>query len=136
MKTTIIQKTITKIAIGALVSILWDRYIRFSDLMTLAEFPLIFFGAFYYMLAWFNYLKLDGFIKQMENAMILKQKESEKSFQNMVSKLDALSPLKTMIRGFSIVEKDGKIIKSNKDLKENDEVSIKLIDGSKNAKIM
>ena len=83
-----------------------------------------------------NYLKLDGFIKQMENAMILKQKESEKSFQNMVSKLDALSPLKTMIRGFSIVEKDGKIIKSSKDLKENDEVSIKLIDGSKKAKIM
>lgn len=83
-----------------------------------------------------NYLKLDGFIKQMENAMILKQKEAEKSFQNMVSKLDALSPLKTMVRGFSIVEKDGKIIKSSKDLKENDEISIKLIDGSRNAKIL
>lgn len=83
-----------------------------------------------------NYLKLDGFIKQMENAMILKQKEAEKSFQNMISKLDALSPLKTMVRGFSIVEKDGKIIKSSKDLKENDEISIKLIDGSRNAKIL
>ena len=83
-----------------------------------------------------NYLKLDGFIKQMENAMILKQKEAEKSFQNMVSKLDALSPLKTMVRGFSIVEKNGEIIKSSKDLKENDEISIKLIDGSRNAKIV
>lgn len=83
-----------------------------------------------------NYLRLDGFIKQMENAMTLKQKEAEKSFQNMVSKLDALSPLKTMVRGFSIVEKDGEIIKSIKDLKENDEISIKLIDGSRNAKIV
>ena len=83
-----------------------------------------------------NYLRLDGFIKQMENAMTLKQKEAEKSFQNMVSKLDALSPLKTMVRGFSIVEKNGKIIKSSKDLKENDEISIKLIDGSRNAKIV
>ena len=83
-----------------------------------------------------NYLRLDGFIKQMENAMILKQKETEKSFQNMVSKLDALSPLKTMVRGFSIVEKDGEIIKSSKDLKENDEISIKLIDGSRNAKVV
>ena len=83
-----------------------------------------------------NYLRLDVFIKQMENAMTLKQKEAEKSFQNMVSKLDALSPLKTMVRGFSIVEKDGKIIKSSKDLKENDEISIKLIDGSRNAKIL
>ena len=83
-----------------------------------------------------NYLRLDGFIKQLENFITLKQKEEEKRFQAMVLKLDALSPLKTMIRGFSIVEKDGKIIKSSKDLKENDEVSIKLIDGSRNAKIM
>ena len=83
-----------------------------------------------------NYLRLDGFIKQLENSITLKQKEEEKRFQAMVLKLDALSPLKTMVRGFSIVEKDGKIIKSSKDLKENDEVSIKLIDGSRNAKIM
>lgn len=83
-----------------------------------------------------NYLRLDGFIKQLENSITLKQKEKEKRFQAMVLKLDALSPLKTMVRGFSIVEKDGKIIKSSKDLKENDEVSIKLIDGSRNAKIM
>lgn len=83
-----------------------------------------------------NYLRLDGFIKQLENSITLKQKEEEKRFQAIVLKLDALSPLKTMVRGFSIVEKDGKIIKSSKDLKENDEVSIKLIDGSRNAKIM
>ena len=83
-----------------------------------------------------NYLRLDGFIKQMENAMTLKQKETEKTFQAMVLKLDALSPLKTMVRGFSIVEKDGQIIKSSKDLEKNDEVRIKLIDGSKNAKII
>lgn len=83
-----------------------------------------------------NYLRLDGFIKQMENAMTLKQKETEKTFQAMVLKLDALSPLKTMVRGFSIVEKDGQIIKSSKNLEKNDEVRIKLIDGSKNAKII
>ncbi len=83
-----------------------------------------------------NYLRLDGFIKQMENAMTLKQKETKKTFQAMVLKLDALSPLKTMIRGFSIVEKDGQIIKSSKNLEKNDEVRIKLIDGSKNAKII
>lgn len=83
-----------------------------------------------------NYLRLDGFIKRMENAMVLKQKDLEKSFQNVVSKLDALSPLKTMVRGFSIIEKDGKIIKSSNDLKVDDEVSIKLIDGSRNAKII
>ena len=83
-----------------------------------------------------NYLKLDGLIKQLINSITLKQKETEKSFQGMVLKLDALSPLKTMTRGFSILEKEGKIVKSCKELKENDVFNIKLIDGTKKAKII
>lgn len=83
-----------------------------------------------------NYLRIDGFIKRLENSIVLKQKGVQKDFKSMVLKLDALSPLKTMVRGFSIIEKDGKIIKSCKDLEKNDEVSIKLIDGNKQAKIM
>ena len=83
-----------------------------------------------------NYLRLDGLIKQMENSIVLKQKEAEKLFQSKVLKLDALSPLKTLTRGFSIIEKDGKMVKSSNDLKKDDEISIKLIDGSRNAKIV
>ena len=83
-----------------------------------------------------NYLRLDGFIKQMENAINLKQKDAEKTFNGLVLKLDALSPLKTMTRGFSIIEKDGQIVKSSKDLNVDDEIIIKFIDGSRNAKIM
>ena len=83
-----------------------------------------------------NYLRIDGFIKRLENSIVLKQKGVQKDFKSMVLKLDALSPLKTMVRGFSIIEKDGKIIKSSKDLEKDDEVSIKLIDGNKQAKIM
>ena len=83
-----------------------------------------------------NYLRIDGFIKRLENSIVLKQKGVQKDFKSMVLKLDALSPLKTMVRGFSIIEKDGKIIKSCKDLEKDDEVSIKLIDGNKQAKIM
>jgi exodeoxyribonuclease VII large subunit len=41
-----------------------------------------------------------------------------------------------MEKGFSIVYKDNKIVKSVNELKPNDKVSIKLIDGSKNAVIM
>ena len=83
-----------------------------------------------------NYLRLDGFIKQMENAINLKQKDAEKTFNGLVLKLDALSPLKTMTRGFSIIEKDGQIVKSSKDLNVDDEIIVKFIDGSRNAKIM
>ena len=83
-----------------------------------------------------NYLRIDGFIKRLENSIELKQKGVQKDFKSMALKLDALSPLKTMVRGFSIIEKDGKIIKSSKNLEKDDEVSIKLIDGNKQAKIM
>ena len=83
-----------------------------------------------------NYLRIDGFIKRLENSIVLKQKGGQKDFKSMALKLDALSPLKTMVRGFSIIEKDGKIIKSSKNLEKDDEVSIKLIDGNKQAKIM
>ena len=83
-----------------------------------------------------NYLRIDGFIKRLENSIVLKQKGVQKDFHSLVLKLDALSPLKTMVRGFSIIEKDGKIIKSCKDLEKDDEVNIKLIDGNKQAKIM
>ena len=83
-----------------------------------------------------NYLRIDGFIKRLENSIVLKQKGVQKDFKSMGLKLDALSPLKTMVRGFSIIEKDGKIIKSSKNLEKDDEVSIKLIDGNKQAKIM
>ena len=83
-----------------------------------------------------NYLKLDGYIKQLENLITLKKKEAEKIFQASVLKLDALSPLKTMVRGFSIIEKNGKIVKSAKDLSKDDEINVRLVDGSKSAKIL
>ena len=83
-----------------------------------------------------NYLKLDGYIKQLENLITLKKKEAEKIFQASVLKLDALCPLKTMVRGFSIIEKDGKIVKSAKDLSKDDEINVRLVDGNKSAKIL
>ncbi len=60
MKSLILQKCIIKIVIGLILSFLWAQYLRVSTAMTMAEFPMIFLGAFYLMLAWFNYLKLDG----------------------------------------------------------------------------
>ena len=83
-----------------------------------------------------NYLRLDSYIKQMSNSILSKQKEKEKLFQTQVSKLDALSPLKTLSRGYSIAQKDGKMIKTVKDLSEGDKIELKFIDGEKQAKII
>ena len=83
-----------------------------------------------------NYIKIDTYVKQLEN-LINKVKEKNKNkYIELVSKLDTLSPLKTLTRGYSIIEKDGKIVKSVTDLKPDDKVSIKLKDGEKQAKII
>ena len=48
-------------------------------------------------------------------------------------KLDALSPLKTLARGYSIAEYNGKILRTTNQVKENDEISLRLEDGKLNA---
>ena len=83
-----------------------------------------------------NYIKIDSYVKQLEN-LINKIKEKNKNkYIELVSKLDTLSPLKTLTRGYSIIEKDGKIVKSITDLQTEDNISIRLKDGEKQAKII
>ena len=80
-----------------------------------------------------NYVKIDDCLKNMENNLNLKVKENKILAMNLITKLDTLSPLKTLTRGYSIIEKNNKIIKESKDLSENDEVLLRLIDGEKRA---
>ena len=82
-----------------------------------------------------EYIKLDNNIKLIYDKVIEKYKESNNKFINIVSKLDSLSPLKTLSRGYSIVEKEDKIIKSNNDLKIGDEIKITLADGNIKAQV-
>lgn len=83
-----------------------------------------------------SYMKIDSYIKQMEMYISNKYKKCEASYIEKISKLETLSPLKTLKRGYSLVELDGKIIKSVKDIKENDKIEIKFIDGTREAKII
>ena len=82
-----------------------------------------------------EYVKLDNNIKMIYDKVVEKHKESSYLFSNLISKLDSLSPLKTLIRGYSIVQKDNKIIKSKSDLKDGDNVEIILKDGNISATI-
>ncbi len=83
-----------------------------------------------------QYVKLDSDIKLMTNLIQKKLAEKQKEEAKLISKLDALSPLKTLIRGYTIAEKNGKIVKSVKDLKTNDIINIKFIDGEKETKVI
>ena len=83
-----------------------------------------------------NYLRVDNYIKRLENTIKIKQKEEKTKYIELISKLDALSPLKTLTRGYSIVETDDKIIKSSKQLKTGDKIRLRFSDGQKNAEIL
>ena len=80
-----------------------------------------------------NYLRLDNYIKLLNLGISSKYKDNKNRFVNIVSKLDSLSPLKTLSRGYAITQKEGKIIKSKEDIDKGDEIDIKFIDGTINA---
>ncbi len=83
-----------------------------------------------------KYVLLDSFIKNTENIIKNKYKDSKNKYIENVTKLDALSPLKTLTRGYCLTEYNGKIIKSVKDIKSGDTVDLRFADGNKNAKII
>ena len=82
-----------------------------------------------------NYIKIDNYIKRMDTSIHNKVQKEKQKYVELVAKLDALSPLKTLSRGYSIVEHDNKIAKRVKDLASGDEVKILLTDGIKEAQI-
>ena len=83
-----------------------------------------------------NYLKIDSYVKRLENIISVKQKEERTKYVELVAKLDALSPLKTLTRGFSITEKNNKIVKSAKDLKTGDKIAVRFVDGERQASVL
>ena len=82
-----------------------------------------------------NYQVIDNLIKRMDSAIKIKQEKEKNRYIELVSKLDALSPLKTLSRGYSLTEKEGKIIKSKDELKKGDIIDIRFTDGNKKATV-
>ncbi len=83
-----------------------------------------------------RYISIDMYVKQMQNSVTNKYKDSKSEMIELVAKLDALSPLKTMARGYAIAEKNNKIIKSINDVKKDDELVLKFNDGNTNVKVL
>ena len=80
---------------------------------------------------------VDNLIKNLENYMTLEVKNKKINLVKQVTALETLSPLKTLIRGYAIVEnEEGKMIKSAKQLKLDDEIKITLNDGKIKAKVI
>ena len=77
---------------------------------------------------------------KVKNSYILKnphqllEKKGNKYLQ-LVSKLETLSPLLTLQRGYTMAKKEGKVITKSTDLKKKDIIEIVFSDGSVNAEI-
>lgn len=84
-----------------------------------------------------NYMLIDKYTKLLENSMNLKIKEKKTYMVEWISRLDALSPLKTLTRGYVMATNEqGKIIKSVKEVNSEDKVSLRFTDGEKKAQIL
>ena len=78
---------------------------------------------------------LDSNVQRLVTKIKNIKKDNQTAYIELVTKLDALSPLKTLTRGYTLTEKDGKIIKSATELQQNDKVKLKFADGEKIAVI-
>lgn len=80
--------------------------------------------------------KLDILIEKMSiyTNNILDNKSYR--FTSLLDKLEALSPIKTLKRGYSITKVDNKVVKSTKDIKKDMTLLTKLDDGEVVSKVM
>lgn len=83
-----------------------------------------------------NYMAVEMYMKVLENETVKKVKDSKICAAKLITKLDTLSPLKTLTRGYCITETDGKVITKAKDLKSNMEIELNYQDGKAKAKVI
>lgn len=82
------------------------------------------------------YVRIDRFIKSMENSSIKKLKDSKLEAAKIMTRLDTLSPLKTLTRGYCLTESDGKVVTKAEDLKSGMEIDLRFQDGNAKAKVI
>jgi len=83
-----------------------------------------------------KYILIDMKIKQMQNSINNKVKDSKTKMVELITKLDTLSPLKTLARGYCLGVKEGKVINSALQLQKDDELVLKFSDGNTNVKVI
>lgn len=83
--------------------------------------------------------KLQLVDSYLTSALLSIQRKLDKEnsrFSATAARLDALSPLKVMSRGYSIVTKDEKVVISSKKLKKGDRITVGFADGENNCEVL
>ncbi|MCR4924952.1 MAG: exodeoxyribonuclease VII large subunit [Clostridiales bacterium] len=74
-------------------------------------------------------LIIDDLINRMQQSVLLRLSDNKGKIRALCGKLDALSPLKVLARGYSVVFKEEKSVSSVKDIEKDDEIKIRMSDG-------
>lgn len=74
-------------------------------------------------------LELDKISDKISNCMATVLQNNKIKAATLVARIDALSPLKTMARGFSVALKDDKCLTSSKEINVGDSISVRLYEG-------
>ena len=83
-----------------------------------------------------KYMIIDLKVKSIQNSINNRITKSKADAVKLIAKLDALSPLKTLTRGYSIAEKDGRVVSKLDDANINDVLELRLIDGKLKTKVL
>ena len=83
-----------------------------------------------------KYLWVDMRTKRMISAIGKRYQVKKGLALEQFAKLDALSPLKTLTRGYTITKKGDKVIKKATELIKDDEITIRFLEGETKAKVL
>lgn len=84
-----------------------------------------------------RYMRIDNINQQINLLITKKINEKRNDAIKVISKIDTLSPLKTLTRGYCIItQEDGKTINSVKKIKCDEMINLKFYDGDKKARII
>ena len=84
-----------------------------------------------------RYIKIDIINQKLYLNISQKLNKSKNDAISLITKLDTLSPLKTLTRGYCIATtNNGKVINSAKNIEQNDTINLIFKDGEKNARIL
>jgi exodeoxyribonuclease VII large subunit len=81
--------------------------------------------------------EVDDLQQRAHRAVLRQTERSETMLANMIGKLETLSPLKVLARGYSITQSPkGDVVRSIRQLEADDEVQVRLSDGRLSAKVL
>jgi len=81
-------------------------------------------------------MRLDHLTKSFVNAAKTEVGKADRRFAEIAGKLDALSPLKVLARGYAMATRDGAAVESVKNLKIGEKLDLRLADGTAECEVV